>query len=146
MKATAISVLAMVAIAAASGAVVLDRVVMPASVLGSCPAGRTAMARLDLLFGLGRADSGAVSEEEWQSFLAAEVSPRFPDGLTVLPAFGQWKNASGTINQEKARVLLIWYKPSAAAEANIETIRQAYKVRFGQESVMRVDGNACVSF
>ena len=39
-----------------------------------------------------------------------------------------------------------WYRPAADSEARIEAIRAAYKTRFRQESVMRVDGVSCVSF
>lgn len=103
-------------------------------------------ARLELLFGLGRQGGGTVSEEDWRAFLDAEVTPRFPDGLSVLPAYGQWRGRSGEIAKEPSRVLLIWHRRGAAAEADIEAIRNAYKARFGQESVMRVDGTSCVSF
>ena len=43
-------------------------------------------------------------------------------------------------------MLVIWYRRAADSEAKIEAIRAAYKARFGQESVMRVDGVSCVSF
>lgn len=106
----------------------------------TCPAGARPMARLELLLG------AASSEADWQAFLDTEVTPRFPDGLTVLSGYGQWRNAAGIIAKESARVLLVWYAPSPDAHARIETIRAAYKARFAQESVMRVDGFSCVSF
>ena len=53
---------------------------------------------------------------------------------------------SGQITKENSRLLLIWYQPKPESEALIEAIRTAYKVRFQQESVMRVDGLSCVSF
>jgi hypothetical protein len=105
-----------------------------------------ALARLELLFGMGKADGGGIGEGAWQDFLAAEVTPRFPDGLTVLAGQGQWRNGSGALIRESARMLLIFYRPDAAAEARIEAVRIAYKARFGQESVLRADGTACVSF
>jgi hypothetical protein len=43
-------------------------------------------------------------------------------------------------------MLLIWHRPSADSEEKIEAIRSAYKARFGQASVLRVDGLSCVSF
>ena len=112
----------------------------------ACRAGAAAYARLELLFGLGRQGGGEVSEEEWRAFLQTEVTPRFPDGLTMLTAYGQWRSRSGEIAREPSRVLLIWYRPEAGSEADIEAIRQAYKAQFGQESVMRVDSASCVSF
>jgi len=53
---------------------------------------------------------------------------------------------SGGIAREPSRVLVIWHRRGAGGEADIEAIRQAYKMQFGQESVMRVDGVSCVSF
>ena len=112
----------------------------------SCRAGTAPYARLELLFGLGRQRSGESSEQEWRAFLETEVTPRFPAGLTVLAAYGQWRNRSGLMIKEPTRILVIWYRHEATAEAAIETIRGAYKQRFGQESVLRVDGTSCVSF
>jgi hypothetical protein len=87
-----------------------------------------------------------VSEEEWRAFIETEVTPRFPDGLTVLTAYGQWRSRSGEVAKEPSRVLVIWHRRGAGSEIDIEAIRQAYKTQFGQESVMRVDGTSCVSF
>ena len=87
-----------------------------------------------------------MSEAQWAAFLDAEVTPRFPDGLTVLGGYGQWRGPGGAVAKERAIVLLIWYPPGDSRDAAIEAIRSAYKRRFGQESVMRVDGISCVSF
>ena len=114
---------------------------------GVCRPGSVRAARLELLLGMGRKDGSEVSEAEWRTFLNNEVTPRFPDGLTVLPGYGQWRSgATGTLARESERVLLIWYKPDINSDAHIEAIRTAYKTRFGQDSVMRVDGLSCVSF
>ncbi len=104
------------------------------------------MSRLELLFGMGRKGGGEVSEDEWRAFLDAEVTPRFPDGLTVLTGYGQWRNAAGALAKETSRVLVIWAKPAPEVQASIELIRAAWKMRFQQESVMRVDSASCVSF
>lgn len=104
------------------------------------------MSRLELLFGMGRKGGGEVSEDEWRTFLDAEVTPRFPDGLTVLTGYGQWRNAAGALAKETSRVLVIWARPAPEVQASIELIRAAWKTRFQQESVMRVDSASCVSF
>ena len=128
-----------------AGAVTAYRFTVPESA-AACRTGATAYARLELLFGLGKQGGGEVSEEEWRAFLETEVTPRFPDGLTVLTAYGQWRSRSGEVAREPSRVLTIWHRRGAGSEADIEAIRQAYKAQFGQESVMRVDGVSCVSF
>ena len=66
------------------------------------------MARLELLFGTLRKDAAAISEDDWASFLAAEVTPRFPDGLTVLSGYGQWRSEGGAIAQQCSIMLVIW--------------------------------------
>ena len=112
----------------------------------SCQANATLMSRLELLFGMSRRDAPPVSDEEWQSFVDQEVTPRFPDGLTVVQGYGQWRNSKGVIAKENSRVLMIWYEPKADSDERIEAIRKAYRTRFNQESVMRVDSLSCVSF
>lgn len=112
----------------------------------TCPANASAMARLELYFGASRPGGASVTDAEWKEFLDAEVTPRFPDGLTVLSGYGQWRNGIGVIVQEGSRVLVVLYQPKPETETAIEAIRSAYKSRFQQESVMRIDSPSCVSF
>ena len=113
----------------------------------ACAEGAYAMARLELYFGTQRPGGAAVTDAEWAAFLDEEVTPRFPDGLTVLRGNGQWRNSKGVVTKETSAVLVILYTPAPEKEAAIEDIRAAYKDRFEQESVMRVDGSTqCVSF
>ena len=104
------------------------------------------MSRLELLFGMKKPHGGEEAEEEWRTFLDAEVTPRCPDGLTVLTGYGQWRNQSGAVGKETSRVLLIWLKSNPENNAKIEAIRTAWKSRYKQESVMRIDATSCVSF
>lgn len=112
----------------------------------SCRPGGKAMVRNELFFGLSRKSAAPVSEAEWSAFVDTEVTPRFPDGLTVVDAYGQWRGSGGAIAKERSKVLIIWHPQSAEADTKLEAIRTAYKARFAQESVMRVDAGACVSF
>ncbi|NIA67674.1 DUF3574 domain-containing protein [Pelagibius litoralis] len=115
-------------------------------VLPTCQADYLSMARLELYFGTERPDGSPVTDAEWNGFLDEEVTPRFPDGLTVLTGNGQWRNSKGVITKETSAVLVILYVPSDDSETKIEAVRSAYKKRFDQESVMRVDSANCVSF
>jgi hypothetical protein len=99
------------------------------------------MARTELLFG-----AGTVSESAWHQFLSKEVTPRFPDGLTALEGYGQWKSDSRALIKERSRVLVIWHAEDANSDTALDAIRDAYKTQFHQQSVMRVDGEDCVSF
>ena len=105
----------------------------------------------ELYFGrsLPGGDGAVVTDEQWTDFLDTEVTPRFPDGLTVLDGYGQFLNASGAIAQEDSTVLIILYPmdPSGMTSAQLDEIREAYKAAFDQESVLRTDtAPVCVAF
>jgi Protein of unknown function (DUF3574) len=100
----------------------------------SCAPNFAPMARLELLFGMSRRDAEPISDREWQDFVDEEVTPRFPDRLTIVEAYGQWRNRAGAIIKENSRVLMIWYELKPDSEARIDSIRDAYKSRFKQES------------
>ena len=112
----------------------------------SCRASAKFMARLELLFGTSRRHGAPISDAEWTAFLDTVVTPRFPGGLTVFSGPGQWRGKDGQVEKERALVLVVWYEPSNDADGHIEAIRSAFKQRFDQDSVMRVDGASCVSF
>jgi hypothetical protein len=104
----------------------------------------------ELLFG-----RSTVSDFNWDRFLAAEVTPRFPDGLTVYDARGQWKNPhTGTISRERTKVVMIAMPPEAGNaakndagnDAKLQEIIAAYKTRFRQQSVGLILRPSCVSF
>jgi hypothetical protein len=101
--------------------------------------------RTELYFGSGKADGSSVSEKQFRTFVDTEVTPRFPDGLTLLTGFGQYKNSSGKIIKEQSFVLVLLYQ-GKGANAKLEKIRTAYKRAFKQESVLRVDDTTRVSF
>jgi hypothetical protein len=119
----------------------------PGSVQGA--PGCQRYARTELFFGTDR-PGGAVSEREFQAFTDAEITPRFPDGLTLLPGTGQFRGADGKLVAERSKVLILLYPVRAESDsgAKIEQIRQLYKQKFNQESVLRVDepDPSCVSF
>ena len=104
------------------------------------------MQRVELVFGLSRKGRPDVTQAEWVAFLDREVTPRFPDGLTVLEAQGRWRNAAGVGVTEASRLLLVWVKPEASLGRRIDDIRDAWKVGQNQESVLRVQRQDCVSF
>ena len=99
-----------------------------------------------LYFGRSIPDGGTVSDTAWAAFLAEVVTPRFPDGLTVLRGEGQWRDSAGAIIQEASFVLELYHPASAGAHAALEEIAAEYKRRFRQESVMRVRAPADVRF
>ena len=74
-----------------------------------------------LYFGLAR-PKGSVSELEWQVFLRDEVTTRFPEGLTVWEANGQWRRPDGEIDHERSRVLLLVHPDTATARGAVQAV------------------------
>lgn len=102
--------------------------------------------RTELYFGFSHAGKPVVTEALWQEFLRTEVTPRFPDGFTIIPARGQWQNGKGQIDLEESRVLVIFSAPSAENNQKLDAIRAAFVERFQMESVLRVTSPAKVAF
>lgn len=86
---------------------------------------------------------GEVSEANWAAYLADEVTPRFPDGLSVGDVAGQYRNASGRITHERSKLLIVVVFDPPAHAGKIQAIVDAYRKRFGQESVLRVEKAVC---
>jgi hypothetical protein len=97
--------------------------------------------RTELYFGMNKPGGGEVTTEQWAKFLSNEVTPRFPDGLTVIDAAGQFRSASGMIVKEKSRMIILLYRKRdrESASRKIDEIRALYCKLFDQESVMRID-------
>lgn len=100
--------------------------------------------RTELYFGL-RMPGGTVSEEDWNRFVEKEITPRFP-GLTVINAYGQWRGASGNTESEPSRLVIIFHTDDSLSNSRLEEIRSRYCAEFRQESVLRADEPAVVSF
>jgi len=111
----------------------------------ACNVGST-LTQTTLYFGLSRPAGADVSAAEWQHFVDYDVTPRFRDGLTVFSANGQWLGNNGKLAREQSKALMLIHEPDAESNHKIEALREVYKSRFGQDSVMRVDTPACVAF
>ena len=104
------------------------------------------MIETQLFFGLSK-KHGEVSAAEWAAFLNRDVVPRFAEGFTVLDAQGFWLSTQSkqTIS-EKSKVILRMHAKGAAQDQAIGDVVDAYKKRFAQESVLRVDRAVCAQF
>ena len=112
-----------------------------------CPKDTERWIEYQLFMGLSAPDSDVVDDTEWETFLADTVTPRFPDGLTVLDGDGQWRGSDGRIQKEASKLLLI-LSPADDEDADerIEQVSNQYKSRFEQESVLKTVSKTCVSF
>lgn len=112
----------------------------------ACPAGTGQFTEYRLYFGRSRADAEVVNDEAWDAFLANEITPRFPAGLTVLDAAGQWRDSAGTIVRERSKLVVILTGVDDAGLPRTDQVVQAYKETFAQEAVLRTVATVCASF
>ena len=112
----------------------------------SCAVGDTGMVREVLYFGRNRPDGGTVGDAEWRAFLDEVVTPRFPAGLTVVEATGQWKGESGVVEQERSEIVTLLHDGGAAARQGVRELTAEYKRRFHQEAVLRERMATCARF
>jgi hypothetical protein len=99
-----------------------------------------------LYFGRSMPNGEEVSEAAWDQFVDEVVTPRFPDGLTLWHAEGQWQDASGVIIQEATFILEVAHEDNPASDTQLDEIIGEYKARFQQESVLRVTEQIEVAF
>lgn len=112
-----------------------------------CPDGGSQRVVAELLFGRNIADRPGVSESAFRRFLDAEVTPRFPDGFTLLDTYGQFRAAgSSRIVKESGKYLMIALADAASEMTRVREIADAYKRRFRQQSVAIITRPSCVSF
>jgi hypothetical protein len=101
--------------------------------------------QVDLYFGLA-ARGREIGEAEWAAFLNGEVTPRFPDGLSVVDVAGQYRNPSGQIVRERSKLLVVVVPDAPAHLPKVQAIVDAYKKQFDQLSVLRVERAICAAF
>jgi hypothetical protein len=114
----------------------------PALAQIACTSPQKPMLDIELMLGRGKA-----SEARWKQFLSREVTPRFPDGLTVYETIGQWRDPkTATIGRERSRVLRIIVTPGNAVADKIAAVAEAYKKQFRQKSVGVLTREVCAAF
>lgn len=111
-----------------------------------CQQGETLQQSSTLYFGADRPDGGVVSDAEWSRFLADEVTPRFPDGLTWFDARGQWRSNNSAIVHEASRIIVLLHDAAPDKQKRLDAIAAAYKKQFAQESVLQERVAVCARF
>ncbi|MCY4617194.1 MAG: DUF3574 domain-containing protein [Chloroflexi bacterium] len=115
----------------------------------SCPDGMEAYTSFNYYFGQEKSDGSVVNDAEWSEFLANVVTPRFPDGLTVFDAQGQWLDTDADrLYREGTKVLNILVPSEATADAKrtLDEIADVYVERFEQQAVFKTSVSACAGF
>jgi hypothetical protein len=119
----------------------------PASAQIACRADQKASAVVEMMFGRKIGERIAVTNAAWARFVDREITPRFPDGLSVIDAAGQWLDPDKKrVVREPSKIVTIVLPDRADNQAQIDAIFDAYKRRFRQQSVGIVVRPACVAF
>lgn len=141
------------------GAVALASIALPIGVAAAtspyddespalmCGAGLTGdqFVRTELFFGLSK-PGGRITKRQFDRFVDDEVTPRFPDGLTVLSGEGQFRLEDGEIIEERSKVIVLLHGGGDVESKEIDEIRAEYIDQHDQQSVLRTDEPSCVSF
>jgi hypothetical protein len=112
----------------------------------ACDPGLRQVTTAELFFGLAEGRGAMVDEAQWRAFLDKEVTPRFPEGLTVWNTTGQWRNPDGTVVREPAKVMLIVLPGAPDQAARLDAIVTIYTARFPQHSVLLTEHRECARF
>jgi Protein of unknown function (DUF3574) len=113
----------------------------------SCAGAQRPKQVAELLFGRDIGHRNGVSERAFAHFVARELSSRFPDGLTITDATGQWRDpADGRLEREATKQVEIVLPGNADDQTKLNAVVTAYKREFRQRSVGIIVQSACVSF
>jgi hypothetical protein len=108
----------------------------------ACPAGQSQLRTAQLF--LGAKPEARISDNDLRKFVDTEVTPRFPDGVTVVDGGGQWRGDENRLIREAAKVVLIVLPEKGDPAGKVDAVRAAYKSRFKQGSVVVLLPPACV--
>ncbi|MFL6823620.1 MAG: DUF3574 domain-containing protein [Xanthobacteraceae bacterium] len=112
-----------------------------------CLGGQRPSQVAELMFGRNIGGRLGVNEADWSRFVDREITSRFPNGLTMFNAAGQWRDeATNKIVREPSKLVQIVLPGQVEDIARLNEIVAAYKRRFKQHSVVMIVRPACVSF
>lgn len=106
----------------------------------ACPAGQSEVRTAQIFLGPAK-----VSDADLRRFVDVEVTPRFPDGVTVVDGGGQWKGDDNRMIREASKVVLIVLPARGDPHARVEAVRSAYRTKFKQDSVVVLPAPSCVA-
>ncbi|GIK79547.1 MAG: DUF3574 domain-containing protein [Alphaproteobacteria bacterium] len=113
----------------------------------ACRTDQKSTAVVELMFGRKIGKRIGVNEAAWMRFVDRELTPRFPNGLTIVDAAGQWLDpVRKRVVREPSKIVTIVIGDPEADRVKIDTVTEAYKKRFRQQAVGVIVRPACVSF
>jgi len=108
-----------------------------------CPAGQTPLRTAQLF--LGAKAPAKPDDRALRRFVDQEVTPRFPDGVTVVEGGGQWKGSENRMIREAAKVVLVVLPATGDTQGRVEAVRTAYRTKFKQEPVVVLPPPSCTA-
>jgi uncharacterized protein DUF3574 len=117
-----------------------------ATAVAHCAIGDTALVRDVLYFRRNTPGGSVLSDSAWQQFVDEVLTPRFPAGLTIWDAAGQWRGASGQVERERSKVLTLLHPGDSLSDGLLAEAVGEYKRRFAQEVVLRERVATCSRF
>jgi hypothetical protein len=118
--------------------------VMPAAA-EACADPLKPMLRAELFFGRTVGDRFGVTDRLWQMYVDRELTPRFPEGFTVVDGKGQWREGDAVL-REASKIVTVVAADSAEVRTRIATAMNAYIKQFRQKSVGLVTQAVCAVF
>lgn len=109
----------------------------------ACPAGQSQLRTAQLF--LSAKPPAKISDSDIRKFVDAEVTPRFPAGVTVVDGGGQWRGDENRLIREAAKVVMIVLPEKGDPAGKVEAVRAAYRAKFKQDSVVVLPPPSCVA-
>jgi hypothetical protein len=118
-----------------------------ASLPGVCISPAQPMVSAEMLFGRKIGDRVGVSDADFARFAAQEITPRFPDGLTIIDARGQYRDTErARLIREPSKLVLLTFRDDPQKRVALGEIAETYKTTFKQQSVLTTVRQTCASF
>ena len=115
------------------------------AILSSCASQK--FVETELYFGMSKNDGTIIPDAAWNIFVETNVAAVFYNGFTIVSAQGRWLDEKNRkVDEEPSHVVISVNKMNKNLSLKIDSLRAAYKNIFQQESVLRVDKKAKVSF
>jgi hypothetical protein len=108
-----------------------------------CPAGQGRLRTAQLF--LGQDGASPEAKLALRRFIDEELTPRFPDGLTVLDGGAQWQGPENRLIRESAKVVVIVLPRRRDAVRRLHAARAAYKARFHRDAGVQIAEGGCAA-
>ncbi len=110
----------------------------------SCPDGYSRHIEFQLFFGLADGSGNQISDAEWEQFQTEVITPRFPEGMSVIDVKGQWREPDGDVQRENTRLVRgLMAAPDGDGLRLVNEISDEFVRRFNQDPVFRIMSEVC---